>query len=270
LERTSTVFDLGLIMPCYNYEAGLRRSLERIAAWRQRSGLRVALCIADDGSTDSSSQIAQEFQLQYPDWCFLQLGEANRGKGYAVREGSRRLDTNIPYLFFTDTDLHYGLDVISDRMLPALNAGADVVLLDRSWNKQFHAQSLLRKLLSYSFIHLKTILAGVPLEDSQAGMKGFRGDFFRTAVSIARVNGFAFDVEILSLAIQYRCRIDQIPIRIRGEHEVEGSSMTPRKAVRMFWDLLVVGARRFAGRYQSEEFNRRISAQIYEIKKNEF
>lgn len=262
-------FDLGLILPCYNYEAGLSRSLEEISSWRDRSGLRVALCIADDGSSDRSAKVAGEFQQRNKEWCFLIAGKENRGKGHAVRMGGEALKGLAPYVFFTDADLHYGLKIISDRLLPELRAGADVVLVDRSWSRQFHASSPLRKLLSYSFMHLKAIMASMPLEDSQAGLKGFRASFFDEALSLAKIDGFAFDVEILSIAIQSRSRIRQVPILITGSREIEGSSMTPRKAARMFWDLLAIALRRYRGGYESAVFRQRISDQVYEIKENE-
>jgi dolichyl-phosphate beta-glucosyltransferase len=265
-----TTFEIGLVLPCYNYESGLPGSLQRVKEWRQRCGLRIALCIVDDGSSDKSVLVAQEFQAKNPDWCQVVAVGSNRGKGHAIRQGVRALDESIPFIFFTDGDLHYGLNVISDRMLPMLKAGADLVVLDRSWNRQFHAGSSLRKMLSHLFMHLKTVLTGVTLDDSQAGMKGFRGDFIRGAQGLTRIDGFAFDVELLSIAIRHRFRIEQVPILITGASVQEGSSMTPRKALRMLWDLLRIAAGRFSGHYTSDYFHRRISGQVYEIDKRSF
>ncbi len=260
-----SAFDFGLVIPCYNFGEGLARSLHSIAAWRRQHSLQFMLCIIDDGSSDSTEKVAKEFQAQHKDWCLFQRSPQNRGKGSAVREGFKLLPVSIPYVFFTDSDLHYGLEILRERMLPLLKSGAELVMLDRSWNRQFHSRVPLRRALSYGFTHLKTILASVPFEDSQAGLKGFRREFLQAAVPMARVNGFAFDVELLSMAVQYRFRVERIPILLRGEKEADSSSVTPRKAIRMLWDLLRIAYARYSGGYENDLFYQRISQQVYEI-----
>lgn len=259
-------FEFGLIIPCYNYAPLLPATLQRVAQWRQQSGHRFQLCLVDDGSTDATPLLLEEFRAKNPDWCVTALAERNGGKGAAIRRGAALCDGNTPYLLFTDCDLHYGLSIIQERILPALGEGAEVVILDRSWNRQFHANSPLRKMLSYGFNHLKTILTGVPFEDSQAGMKGFSAPFLRTAAACSQIKGFAFDVELLSIAIQYRFRVDRIPILLANQANDPGTSVTAAKALRMFWDLLRIAGARMAGTYAHPAFLSRIKAQVYEIK----
>ena len=153
----------------------------------------------------------------------------------------------------------------SSDLLPALHAGADLVILDRSWNRQFHQGSALRRFVSYAFNHVKTVLTGVVFEDSQAGMKGFRTDFLKAVIPVAKINGFAFDVELLSIAVQYRFRVEQIPIRRLASHTPEGSSVTLRNAVRMLLDLSRIARARFSNSYSTPYFEERVARQAYEI-----
>lgn len=259
-------YDFGLIVPCYNYAAGLPHALERIAGWKEDRGLRFLLCIVDDGSSDGSQEIAARFQAAHPGWCRLVRLPVNKGKGNAIRRGTDLIAREAPFLLFTDCDLYYGLSVIEDRVLPALQAGADIVILDRSWKRQFHASSMLRKFLSYSFNHLKTILTGVTFEDSQAGLKGFRSDFLRAVLPVARINGFAFDVELLSVALQYRFRVERIPIERQIARGADKTTITARKAARMLWDLLRIARARYSGLYSSAYFSERIRAQVYQVR----
>jgi len=262
--------DFGLIIPCYNFAAGLPLSLEKIAQWRSAHGLSFVLCLVDDSSTDATPETMAALQQKYGDWCLIHRTNRNKGKGNAIREGASKLADLAPFLVFTDCDLYYGLNIIQERILPALKEGVDAVIVDRSWNRQFHASSALRKFLSYSFNHLKTILTGVTLEDSQAGMKGFRTEFLRAVIPLAKINGFAFDVEILSIALQYRFRVERIPIRHLHKKSADESSVTPKNALRMLWDLSRIARARFSGAYASPFFLERISKQIYEIRDESF
>jgi len=261
-----TQYDFGLIIPWYKFAAGLPSTMEKIARWRSENKLHFVLCLVDDGSPDSTPALIEELRRKSGDWCIFHRTSRNKGKGNAIREGAEKIATLTPYLVFTDCDLFYGLNVIQDRILPSLREGADAVILDRSWSRQFHSSSPLRKFLSYSFNHLKTILTGVTFEDSQAGMKGFRTEFFQSVIPVAKINGFAFDVEILSIALQYRFRVERVPIRRHVTGEESGTSITLGNAFRMIWDLSRIARARYSGAYSSAFFLERVGKQIYEIR----
>ena len=264
-------FEFGLIVPWFQFADRLPASLEKIAGWRLKHKLNFVLCLVEDCSPDSTPALIESLKAKYGDWCVFHRTSRNKGKGNAIREGAEKIQDHCPFLVFTDCDLYYGLDVIHERILPELRQGADVVILDRSWDKQFHASSALRKFLSYSFNHLKTILTGVTFQDSQAGMKGFRTEFFRGVIPIAKINGFAFDVELLSIALQFRFRVERIPIRRLESGPADESSVTLSNAFRMMWDLSRIARARYSRAYATPFFLERVTRQLYEIKdeKNE-
>jgi dolichyl-phosphate beta-glucosyltransferase len=260
-----TNFEFGLIVPCFNYGATLPETLRKIVEWRTKKNLNFLLCLVNDGSTDNTGKVLADFQTRNSSWCLAVHSDRNRGKGSAIRKGAAQIPSSVPFLLFTDCDLHYGLEVINERILPSLKSGNSVVILDRSWNQQFHSGSPLRKILSQGFNHLKTILTGVPFEDSQAGLKGFEGNFLRATIPCSRIDGFAFDVELLSIAIKYRFPIDRIAIRMKASAEAPASSVTPRKAMRMFFDLMRIGYARLKRSYAQPYFLERIGKGVYEI-----
>ena len=47
--------------------------------------------------------------------------------------------------------------------------------------------------------------------DTQSGLKGFRSDAAELIFSLTRINGFAFDVEVLHLAERYRLALVEVP-----------------------------------------------------------
>lgn len=260
-------FEFSLIIPTFNYAAGINRTLERVLAWKKEHSLNFFLCLVDDGSTDNTIEILEKFQKENSDWCSLLALKKNKGKGNAIREACQLAATKAKYTIFTDCDLYYGLNIINERVLPGLKEGADLVMLDRSWNKQFHSSSIIRKFLSHSFTHLKTILTAVPFEDSQAGLKGFTSEFILSTLPITKINGFAFDVEILSIAILFRFRVERIPILLNSDQPPEKTSITPGKAIKMLIDLFRIATLRYSGKYQADAFYKRIEKSVYEIKK---
>lgn len=261
-----TRYDFGLIVPCFSFAARLPATMERIAQFRAQRGLHFVVCLVDDGSPDDTPRVMEELRAQYGDWLLTHRTSRNKGKGNAIREGAEKLAPLTDFLAFTDCDLYYGLSVLPDRVLPALRAGADLVILDRSWSQQFHASSALRRFVSYSFNHVKTICTGVIQQDSQAGLKGFRTEFFRNVIPVAKINGFAFDVELLSIATRFRFRVEQIPILRRSEPTPEGSSVTLKNAFRMLWDLSRIARAQYSGAYLTPFFRDRVEKQIYEIR----
>ena len=53
----------------------------------------------------------------------------------------------------------------------------------------------------------------MPIWDTQCGFKAFRLDVCRPILERARVQGFAFDVELLFLAYRAGLRLREIPVR---------------------------------------------------------
>lgn len=259
------MFDFILIVPCYSYAKGIEGSFKQIEKWREKNLLNCLVCFVDDGSIDNTKEILTNL-CGGRSWARLLSYSDNRGKGYAIRYAVEKVSAEAPICIFTDCDLYYGLDVIQDKIIPALNTGNDIAILDRSWSRQFHTSSGFRRLLSKGFNHLKTLLTSVTFKDSQAGLKGFRSDAIRGLLPMLKINGFAFDVELLSLATLYRLRVIQIPIRDTARNVTSGTSITFGGAVGMFLDLLRIAWGRYFGTYRSEELQKKIEREVYTLR----
>lgn len=72
--------------------------------------------------------------------------------------------------------------------------------------------------------------------DTQCGFKLFRGDIARSLFKEARIDRFAYDVEILAIAKKKGYRIAEVPITWINSPE---SKVNPiRDPLQMFFDLL--------------------------------
>ena len=74
--------------------------------------------------------------------------------------------------------------------------------------------------------------------DTQCGFKLFRGDIARCVFKEARIDRFAYDVEILALAKKRGCKITEVPVRWINSPE---SKVDPiRDSLQMLGDLLKI------------------------------
>jgi hypothetical protein len=166
---------------------------------------------------------------------------------------------------FSDCDLYYGLDIILERMLPLLHQ-ADIVIIDRTLTRRDTAVPLRRRVASAMFNRLVAILTGIHFKDTQAGLKGFRAQTCRPLFEVLTLQRFAFDVELLSVALHHQFRIEQLPIESLQSPADQFSTVSMLPAsLQMFADLLQINRNWKAGRYQSPALQDRLEAKIYAI-----
>lgn len=259
--------DFALIIPCYNFADGLVRTFDSLSAWRRGQALGCRVYFVNDGSTDDTLEKLKEFAARNPDWCEIVNLPINRGKGAAVRAGFIAARSHHSRVVFTDCDIHYGLDVVIDRILPGLETN-DVVIVDRSWVDQSRAQTFLRRLSSALFSKVAGTLTGVLFRDTQAGLKGYRTEACAPIFELQRINSFSFDVEVLSIATYYRLRVHQVPIAFAPGYEFPKTSTIRfmQTSFSMLCDLLRINLNWKCGLYESKALSARIDGQIYQIK----
>ena len=111
--------------------------------------------------------------------------------------------------------------------------------------------SSLRRLSSRLFNALTATVLLAQYRDTQCGCKAFRGDVARTIFEHTRLDGFAFDVEVLHLVERYRFSLTEIPVRVADD----GSSTVRVRAVAlgMIRDLFRVRRWGSEGAYELTE-----------------
>jgi dolichyl-phosphate beta-glucosyltransferase len=89
------------------------------------------------------------------------------------------------------------------------------------------------------------VVTGV--KDTQCGFKGFRGETAEKLFAMARINSFAFDVELLYLSYKLNLDIKRIPVKLVNDQSSTVNLF--RDPVIMARDLFVIIASFYAGRY---------------------
>jgi len=230
---------LTVVLPCYNEAERLPGTLRvYLEALSQAPG-EVEVLVVDDGSTDATRALAQAVAAADPRVRVL-AHRPTRGKGFAVRAGM--LAGRGDRIVFTDADGSYGPGELR-RVAEAL-AEAPVAIGART---EAATGPLVRQAASRSFNLAIRGLLDLPFQDTQSGLKGFRRAAARAIFSRTRLDGFAFDVEVLFLARRLGLGVAQVSVQ---PMECDGSKV--RMAVdaqRMLRDVWAVRRLAAGGAY---------------------
>ncbi len=240
--------ELSIVIPAFNEERRLPRAFERIREYfsNRPGGLdEIEVVVVDDGSTDATARIANEWAATLPQWRVISNG-TNRGKGYSVRHGMLAARGRIA--LFTDADLSSPIEEC-EKLLAAIAAGYDFAIGSRAIDRSLIAvrQSRHRELAGIIFNKFVRAFTGLPFHDTQCGFKAFVREPSRIVFEQQRIEGFGFDPEILFLAKRHGLRGVEIPVR--WAHDPATKVHVLRDSIRMFGELIVIRWNALLGRY---------------------
>ena len=246
----SPTLDLSIVIPAYNEERRLPRTLDSIFAYLQARPYRTEILVVDDGSSDRTREIVNSLQAKYPRMRLV-ANDRNRGKGFSVRHGM--LDARGEIALFTDADLSTPIEE-ADKLLAALrDQGFDAAIGSRALDRsliEVH-QSATREQAGIFFNRMVRWILAIDFSDTQCGFKAFRTARARFIFEQQRVERFGFDPEILFLAKRNRLRVAEIPVR--WSHDTATKVNVAGDGLQMFLELLRIRWNALAGRYPRAE-----------------
>ena len=225
-----------LVIPAYNERGRIPECVRRVAEWARGrpGGARWEIILVDDGSTDDTARLARAVaQEEKLDLSVLSYA-GNRGKGTAIRTGV--LASAGDPVLVSDADLSTPLS--EWEKLAAHLATHPVAIGSRALQQDLvrKRQAFYRVLLGRTGNRLIRLLAVPGIRDTQCGFKLFRGDVARELFREARIQRFAWDVEILYLARRHGLAIAEVPVL--WFNSPESKVRVVRDAVQTLWDVL--------------------------------
>lgn len=238
---------MSVVIPCFNAAPIALESVDRLRAYFVAARIPTwEIIVVDDGGGDFPNSAWSDIQNIH----LIRL-ERNRGKGAAIREGVRHASGRA--LIVTDVDLPYGSSPIGPMVDDLIYGPFHVVFGDRTiFGSEYASSSMIRRWLSgIATTFIGTLVTG-GFFDTQCGLKGFRGDVANLLFPLVSIDGFAFDVEVVYLALRYNLTIRRIPVVL--ERAAGPTTVRPvRDSLRAAADILWIKRRAWAGNYQCDE-----------------
>jgi dolichyl-phosphate beta-glucosyltransferase len=236
--------DISVVLPCYRATETASRTAEALSAYLPTVSSSWEIIVVDDGGNDFGAT-----PLPNRSGIRLLSHPRNRGKGAAVRTGMLAARGRVRV--FTDVDMPYDMELVPLMMEYITRSGFHLVIGDRSLPESVYgeATSFTRRVLSGVASRFIGSLVTGGFYDTQCGVKAVRGDVADELFPLVRIDGFAFDVEVVYLALKHRLDIKRVPVHLRRG---DGSSVRPiHDSIRSTMDLLAMKWRQTRGEYRS-------------------
>ncbi len=241
---TLTAPYLSVVIPAYNEEARIGDTLQKAVSYFQTQQYAWEIVVVDDGSADQTVQVVGEYTDANPQIKVLRV--AHGGKGWAVRHGM--LQVTGRYRFLCDADLSMPIEQVA-RFLPPALPNYDIAIGSRELPGSHRIDEPHRRHMMgrvFNWVVQRMILPG--LTDTQCGFKCFRGPVAQELFGHQRLNGFAFDVELLFIARKYKLQIVEVPIDWLYQ---PSSRVRPvRDSMAMVFDILKIRWKHLRGKYR--------------------
>lgn len=224
---------LSIVIPAFNEARTIANTVNTITNYFKEKGIAIELIVVDDGSKDDTLGVLKS--LDYPELKIIENG-TNRGKGYSVRKGV--LAAKGDYILFSDADLSTPI-YESEKFLEAINNYDIVIGSRRLKDSEIKIrQPLYRIALGGIFSFMTNFILLKGIKDPQCGFKIFKKETAHNIFNKVRINGFAFDVEVLFIASLLGYSIKEIPVQWYNNRN---SKVNPIKdPLLMLKDMLVI------------------------------
>ena len=231
---------LEVMIPARDEARRLPHTMLRTIRYLEAQPYSSSLVVVDNGSVDRTVDLVVRLRSHSGRVAVSVIGCAEPGKGAAVRRGI--LTSRARYLGYMDADLATPIESL-EVAVPLLESGYQAVAGSRRIGGAAYAERQPRRRLQGGMAFRAVahrLLPGVV--DTQCGFKFFDGDLARAVAASLRVEGFAFDVELLRTITAMGVPVKEIPVVWSDE---EGSSLRGlRDGARALGDLLHLAARR--------------------------
>ncbi|HUA03748.1 MAG TPA: dolichyl-phosphate beta-glucosyltransferase [Solirubrobacteraceae bacterium] len=206
---SSRELDVEIVVPVYNEEAALARSIHRLHrfldtqvpfSWR--------ITIADNASTDLTPDIAGVLASELDHVRVLRLEAKGRGRALRAAWSASRARV-VAYM---DVDLSTDLHALVPLLAPLLSGHSEVAIGSRLARGARVARGAKREFISRTYNHILHVALRARFTDAQCGFKAVRADVLPELLDAVRDQSWFFDTELLVAAQRRGMRIYEVPV----------------------------------------------------------
>ena len=199
--------EVSIVIPCLNEALTVGACVREAREALERGGIAGEVILADNGSTDGSTEEAQRAGARV-------VAVARRGYGNALAGGIA--EARAPYIIMGDADGSYDFGQLAD-FVRELRAGHELVqgcrLPKGGGRVEPGAMPLTHRWIGNPALTLLArIMFGTRIHDVYCGMRGFTRAFYDRAN--LRCTGMEFATEMIIKAAQLGVRTSELPITL--------------------------------------------------------
>jgi dolichyl-phosphate beta-glucosyltransferase len=220
---------LSVVVPCYNEELRLPRTIEQIERYLDARRVPYELILVDDGSADGTRKLMDSAVERHEG--VRAVTQPHRGKGRALATGVEMAKGDE--ILLTDADLSTPIEDL-EKLQASLGDGVGVAIGSRALrdSRVEISQPIYRVVMGKVFNLIVQVVLLPGIWDTQCGFKLFRADVAHRVFAELITDGFGFDPEVLYRARKQGVKIAEVPVVWRN------SAPTKVSAIRSSLDML--------------------------------
>lgn len=249
---------ISIIMPAFNESAHILSNLREVVRTFESFSCDYEVLLVDDGSPDRTYLHAARVLVEHPERVRIVRYDENQGKGNALIAGFGY--STGDYIVFLDADMDLHPSQLPRFFQILDDQEADVVIGSKRHPDSQVDYPLIRRIYSWGYYSLVRLLFGLPLRDTQTGLKLFKRAVLEDVFPRVLAKRFAFDIEILSIAHSHGYKITDAPVRLEFMREM---GRIKAKHVWVIWlDTLAIFYRLKVRRYYDRPMHSDVGARI--------
>ena len=202
---------LSIVMPLYNEGARITSNVDQTMAVLRMLGPFEIILVNDGSSDNSADEIARLAEKSPTEIISLQLPRS--GKGEALRRGAQA--ARGEFVVFIDADLDLPPEQILFFVAIQRVKKADAVIGSKMHPDSTVDYPFIRRVYSLGYFWLVKFLFGLPVRDTQTGLKLIRRSLLLKALEKTQSRGFTLDLELLVRLVQLGAVMVEAPVVVQ-------------------------------------------------------
>jgi len=244
---------ISVVMPAYNEQFHISNAIDETRRVLEESNCDYEIIVVDDGSTDNTFNEASKISSIHEEVQVVKCN-SNGGKGQALKFGSNQARGDLIIFLDADLDLHPNQIHVLYQYLD--NSGSDVVIGSKRHPLSKLDYPMHRKIISNTYYLLVKALFGLPIRDTQTGIKLFKKQVLEDVSPRVLVKRYALDLELLAVAHHHGYTIIEAPIILDFKKR---GRIRPKDVFQVLMDTMAIFYRLYISKYYDKSREQQLS-----------